>query len=154
MEINSTLKNSLAFGIVIFIAVSIYAISSLSDEEKLPPECEDTYVSVETACMNLEKAAISNFQSSIELKVLSHNSDVNGFRLKIYGENGYMPFVIFKNARQSELAQLSIPYNMDLYGKVRKLEVEPIRNVNKEIKYCGLSRGYVYSQEPSLCENI
>jgi hypothetical protein len=59
--------------------------------------------------------------------------------------------VIFRTLGSLAEATLSAPYDKDVYGDIRKIEVEPILNLNQNIVYCGSSHGVTYEQQVNPC---
>ncbi len=146
-------KNITAVGLVILLVVFVYvvttAINAVSADD--PPECSDALIIVKDACFNTQKSAFDNFQTTVRLSLQNREKDINGFSIKIFGERGVHPVVIFRTLGSLAEATLSAPYDKAVYGEIRKIEIDPIINLNQNIVYCASSHGSSYEEEVLPC---
>jgi hypothetical protein len=146
-------KNLIAITLVFMLIIVIYsATSTINMVAKDPIECEETFFSTKDVCYNPNRIAFNNYQTSIDVKIENANTNINGLKVRIFGEQGIKSLVFFKTIKKDGEATISIPYEKEIYGEVQKIELKPILNLNQEIIYCNLNNGNIIEQEISECE--
>ena len=150
MEINGSLKKNLtAISIVVTLILLLYSVTSL--EVNRDSECDDALVEIDNVCYDKNRDAFHNFHPTVDIKVKNQHADVNGFKIRIYGEFGMEPAVMFRTIRKSEIATIAVAYDKQVMGNIERVEIEPLLNINQEIKYCNLKHGSVYVVPVSEC---
>ena len=139
----------LVFSLIIVIYSATSTINVVAQD---PIECKETFFSTEDVCYNPERIAFNNYQTSIDVKLKNTNTNINGFKVRIFGEEGIKSLVFFKTVKKGVEATISIPYEKKIFGEVQKIELKPILNINQEIVYCNLNNGNIIEQEILECK--
>jgi len=145
-------RNIVAVMLVFIMIILVYgATSALTHETPAPFECNETYFSLTNVCIDNEKSAYNGFMSAVKAEVENGDQTVNGFRVRLWGTKGIEPVIVFKTVQSQATGMITAPFKEQVLGKVTRVEIEPILNINHEIKYCGLRHGNVYEGKIQDC---
>ena len=146
-------RHMIAIGMVfILILVVYFATSALNNAiEDDPEECSDTFFSIENICFDNERTSFNNFHTTINIKIQNKQTDINGFTLRIFGEKNIESAVLFKTVKSQDHTLISVPYEKDISGRIKKIEIKPMLNLNQKIFYCSLEHGTIYEGEIPGC---
>ena len=97
---SSLKKNLAAISILMALMLLVFSVSSLEgpvDSE----ECGRAFIDIEKVCYNNEIEVFYNFHPTISITIKNQQADINGFRIRIHGEYGMMPSVLFKTVKNN-----------------------------------------------------
>lgn len=148
-----TAKNYMAVALVFILILVVYYTSSMVNGmiEEDPIECNDTSFTIAQVCYNPERINLNNFHSTVDIKVQNRQADINGFAIKFYSDQGIVPVMMFKTVKSGEEATISAPYEEDLSGGIKKIEIKPILNMNHNLYHCSIKHGMVYEEQVGSC---
>jgi len=140
-------RNLIAIGLVGVLIIFVYGTTSALNivMEDDPNECNSTYFSVTDVCME------PTGDNTLQIDINEAQTNINGFKIKVFGENGVEPLVVFKTIAQGESGFIKPYYNKEIYGKISRIELQPLLNINQQIYYCSLRHGIVYEGDISTC---
>lgn len=147
------LRNGVAIAIIFLSMVTVYSVTSTLNiiAEDDPKECNATYFSLENICFNSEKQVFNNFQTTINFEITDVKTNINGFKIKLFGSKGVSPAVIFRTVKTGESVKLTPAFDKELYGDIKKIEVTPILNINHNILYCSMRHGIIIDKGIEAC---
>jgi len=145
-------RNIVAVMLVFIMIIFVYgATSALTHDAQAPVECNETYFTLKNVCFDNEKTAYNGFMSAVIADIENGDQTVNGFRVKLFGSKGIEPVIIFKTVDSHSTGRITAPFKDDVLGKIDRIEIEPVLNLNSEITYCSLKHGNVYEGKRSEC---
>jgi len=147
-------KNLIAIGLVFILTIFVYSVSSAINSvlDNDPDECYDTFFSIQDICFNEKREAFDNFQTSAKISIKNSDQIINGFKVKVFGEKGVLPLIVFKTLKPAGETIISAPYEKSIYGEIKKVAIEPILNLNSDIIYCSINHGSIFEREIRLCK--
>jgi len=146
-------RSMLALTLVLAAAVLVYggtfALTSAANPE--PDECNLTALTIEDICYNPEKQAFFGNQPTVDVTIGNQKTDINGFRINLFGAIKVEPVIMFRTVEKGAVQVISAPYDHDIMGKLTRIEVEPILNLNRQVHYCNIRHGAVFEGEIKIC---
>jgi hypothetical protein len=146
---NNYLAVALVFMLIILVFFASSAMNQVGDDD--PPECMDTSFMLERICYSEERSPLDNYHPTIRLNIQNRLSDINGFTVRVVGEQGLVPIVLFKTIKSGAEGEVRLPYEPEVTGVPKRIEILPIVNLNHNLYHCSAARGIVYQEEVPKC---
>ena len=146
-------KQLIVVGMVLVLMLVVYSVTSTINivAENDPEVCSETSFSIENICFSNDRTSFNNFHNTVKIQIQNKETDINGFTVKIFGQKNIESAVLFKTVQSHEQKLISVAYEKEIAGEIRKVEIKPMLNLNQNIYYCSLQHGTIYDGEIPLC---
>jgi hypothetical protein len=146
---NNYLAIGMVFAMILFVYMASNALTAAAADE--PKACTESSLYINHVCLNRDRSSIANFHETLDMDLQNGMVDVNGFSIRVLGEKGATPLVLFNTVKAGQESVISAPYEEDITGSVKRIEIKPIINRNQNIYHCSLDHGIVIEQEIGSC---